>query len=486
LARWLDGESTLTITGQVLGSPNFMPPEQASADRGKVGRPSDVYGLGAILYYLLTARGPFQAESIEGIVTQVLHAEPVSPRLLVPCLPRDLETICLKCLQKEPQKRYSTAQELADELGRILRGEPILARPISPVEKTWRWCRRKPALASFVAATSLLFLAILIGSPIAAYRINQARKAEANETLRARRNEYAAQMLQAQYAIAENYLDRASELLEKHRPKSKSEIDLRGWEWGYPRKQMEGDQLAMLATNFPAGCVAYSPDGRILAAGHTNGLVRIWDPVTRQKSADIPGTNRPAGITFSPDSQLIAVGYRDSLVRFREVSSQHEVFTLKTKAIPSSVRFSPNGRYFAAGSWEGATVEVWDLTTRSNIAALPLARLNKFTVALCFTPDSQMLIYNRGDHSIVLWDLARRAEKRSFRAHTALVEAMSLSRDGRRLFSSSTDGTLKLWDLETSALAAEFPSEHPFILICFQDECNCVIVCGWQDLSKLI
>src|SRR5262245_9582715 len=129
LAKRLDGESSLTVTGQVLGSPNFMPPEQASRRRGKVGRTSDVYALGGILYYLVTARAPFQADSLEHLITQVLNAEPVSPRLLNPSIPRDLETITLKCLEKETSRRYPTAQELADELGRVLRQEPIRSRP---------------------------------------------------------------------------------------------------------------------------------------------------------------------------------------------------------------------------------------------------------------------------------------------------------------------------------------------------------------------
>jgi len=121
LAKRLDGESSITITGQVLGSPNFMPPEQASRTRGKVGRPSDVYGLGGILYHLLTARAPFQAESLEAVVTQVIHTEPIPPRMLNAAAPPDLETICLKCLEKEPAKRYATAQELAAELDRFQR-----------------------------------------------------------------------------------------------------------------------------------------------------------------------------------------------------------------------------------------------------------------------------------------------------------------------------------------------------------------------------
>src|SRR5207247_10398996 len=113
-------DTQLTLTGQILGSPNFMPPEQASSQRGKVGRHSDVYGLGAILFYLLTARPPFQAESFESVINHLLNTDPVSPRLFNPSVPPDLETICVKCLQKEPSRRYQSAQELADELARFL------------------------------------------------------------------------------------------------------------------------------------------------------------------------------------------------------------------------------------------------------------------------------------------------------------------------------------------------------------------------------
>jgi serine/threonine protein kinase len=161
LAKNLASDSKLTVTGQVCGSPSFMPPEQASGQREKVGVPSDVYSLGAILYAAVTGRPPFVGQSVGDTLKQVENAEPVAPRLLNPSVPRDLETICLKCIEKEVARRYRTAQELADDLGRFLRDEPIRARPISQIHRIHRWMRRNPAGAAFIVTLSLGLAGVL-------------------------------------------------------------------------------------------------------------------------------------------------------------------------------------------------------------------------------------------------------------------------------------------------------------------------------------
>ena len=173
LAKRLQADADLTVTGQVLGTPGFMPPEQAEARGCKVGPAADIYALGAILYDSLTGRPPFQAAGILETLAQVLEREPVSPRLLNSMVDRDLETICLKCLEKDPTHRYATAQQLADELRRFLEHRPIAARPISRLARLGRWCKRRPALAASIAA---LVTALVGGTLVSSYYAVQSQK----------------------------------------------------------------------------------------------------------------------------------------------------------------------------------------------------------------------------------------------------------------------------------------------------------------------
>lgn len=174
LAKQVRSQSQRTMAGSIMGTPSYMPPEQAAGKTDQIGPWSDLYSLGAILYELLTGRPPFRAASPFETIRQVLDTEPPSPRLLNPGVPKDLETICLKCLQKERTRRYASAQELADELGRFLRGEPIRARPISQVERLWRLCRRHPVTASAIALAVLLLIGSLGVVTVANIRISAA------------------------------------------------------------------------------------------------------------------------------------------------------------------------------------------------------------------------------------------------------------------------------------------------------------------------
>jgi tetratricopeptide (TPR) repeat protein len=212
LAKRLTGDSELTLTGQVLGSPNYMPPEQALGQRQAATIACDVYSLGAILYFLLTGRPPFAAESMTQTLQQVVHIEPVSPQLLNPTVPRDLETICLKCLSKEPRRRYGSAQDLAGDLARFLSGEPVQARPVGAAGRAWRWCRRNPPVASLIAGV-VMALAMGIAGVVLEWR-----RAELNAKAEARQRELAEANFQTARAVVDRMLTRvANDLADEPR-----------------------------------------------------------------------------------------------------------------------------------------------------------------------------------------------------------------------------------------------------------------------------
>ncbi len=184
LAKRLEGDSGQTRSGTLMGTPSYMAPEQARGDTKNVGPLSDIYALGAILYEMLTGRPPFQGTTIVEVLDLVQKQEPVPPSRLQPNVPRDLETICLKCLQKEPPQRYATAGALAADLLRFLGGETIMARPVGHVEKGWRWCRRNPRLAGLTAA--VVFLCVIAGTAVTALWIHSARAEQAAQERTAR------------------------------------------------------------------------------------------------------------------------------------------------------------------------------------------------------------------------------------------------------------------------------------------------------------
>jgi eukaryotic-like serine/threonine-protein kinase len=179
LAKRLEGDSSQTKSGTLMGSPSYMSPEQARGETREIGTLSDLYSLGAILYELLTGRPPFVGPTVLETIMLVRNQEPVPPTRLQPKCPRDLETICLKCLQKEPSQRYSSCQKLADDLHHFLAGEPIKARPVSWIEHCWRWWRRNPRVASLSACVAVLLLAVIVSLGVMAVRLSREREAVA-------------------------------------------------------------------------------------------------------------------------------------------------------------------------------------------------------------------------------------------------------------------------------------------------------------------
>jgi WD40 repeat protein/tRNA A-37 threonylcarbamoyl transferase component Bud32 len=480
LARQMKGDSDLTVSGQVLGSPNFMPPEQATGKRGQLGPHSDVYALGAILFYMLTARPPFAGESMTETLHLVVNTEPPSPRLLSPGMPRDLETICLKCLSKEPQRRYANAGELADELGHFLRDEPILARPMGKVGKTWRWCRRNPLVASFAGATALLLLALAIGSPIAAFRINRARQATetalgestkqqrlaAEQELLARRRFYAAQINLAGQAAEADDLARCIELLETQRPEPGKE-DLRTFEWyhlwdvchawHYLTLKGHGRSRSIFA-------LAFSPDGRTLVSG-SYGEFRLWDIVSGKEKAAV--NYPPPGIfstfAFTPDGDTLISGSWDGIIRLWDASTAHLRAIIPAHESYVSgmcITLSPDGKALASGGTDGIlklwNTGSWDERTKTFLGPAPVT-------ALAYSSDGTTLASEighgeKGVGKVSLWDVTQMTPSERLKLPEA--RTLAFSPDGKMLATSPWQ-SIQLWDTTTGELRTTLKGHQP-------------------------
>ncbi|MSU63710.1 MAG: hypothetical protein EXS31_15140 [Pedosphaera sp.] len=433
LAKRLDGESSVTVTGQLLGSPSFMPPEQASAQRGKVGRHSDVYGLGAILFYTLTARAPFQGATLETIIHEVLNTEPLSPRAFNPSVPLDLETICLKCLEKEPAKRYATAQELADELGRFLKDEPIHARPVTRAERVWRWCRRKPAVASLAAATALGVILIAVISTTAAVRLEISRRATEREN-------YAASISQADQLIRDSESDRAIDLLLKCSP------ELRHWEWGHLMYLCHQDVLTIPAhTNVTTDLlraeptvpmIAFDAEGIQLVSLGAEGLAKVWAVEDGRNLMAFGGpTNRVLSVAFNPKENQLALGCTNGVVRMWNTMSWRELPALAVGN--RSAEFIP----LPAG----------ENTAKRNEFRAPLPSVT----LLAYSPDGKKLAAAASDNSVTVWDISSRQELFHIDRLADAIQALFFTTDGQRLVTKE-ELIARIWDAQTGRSLSTF------------------------------
>lgn len=492
LAKQLDSESGQTHTGEVLGTPSYMAPEQASGRVREIGPATDVYALGVLLYEMLTGRVPFVGPNPIETIRLVLSEEPTPPRHFAVKIPRDLETICLKCLHKEPIRRYESAAALAGDLQRYLNGEPIAARPVGSVERFGRWCRRNPVVAALIAG---MFLSLSIGLCVAtvfaleaaqqadaerqqraiaerkeqearssaqaeavAKRTAQEKEAEAtaaktlaeqreNEAVRSAQQEAAARALAEQKEQeareAQHALARQAEALQRQVYRNSIWLAYREWQ----------SQNATQAQQLLAAC---DPKLRNWEWNYCQRLTALFE-----LRMQYDGKEELSGVAFSPDgTRLVTAGELGNIVIYDAFTGRQLVAMCYPKPPPAvftnlrvdTVAMSPDGKSFAVACMDGV-IRLLDIETGEEIASFQEFKFGASSVAI--SADGRRIAASSGSEGVVesyevrVWDLATKERLAILNGHTHTVTGIAFHPDGRRLVSASNDRRVKVWDLES-------------------------------------
>jgi WD40 repeat protein len=489
-------EDRMTQSGAILGTPAYAAPEQATGNASEVGRTADVYSMGVILYELLTGRPPFQGANAMETLVQVVHHAPVPPSRLVPQVPRDLQTVCLKCLEKDPRKRYATAGELADDLERFLDHEPVRARPVGWGELALQWSRRNRGTASALVGIAVLLLLLVTGSLLAAAyyqrqeevqhglfvekqrlanekeRLASEKEAEREKAVQAERRQaalrqlaekqgetlsrhlYIAQMnLAGQAAASSGGIGRVVEILaqvDKDRP------DLRNWEWYYLNGLCHRDLLTVRAHQDGVMAVAWSPDGRRVASESADGLILLWDAANGGALRALQGVQGAAqSLAWRPDGKELASACLDGTVKVFDLIGGKDPLVLDAKRTQLNrttrgaravlaVAWSPDGKRLASAG-EDCDVHVWDAANGREVQVLK--GHNSSVRGLAWSPDGKRLASASEDTTVQIWDPLGGKGLLTLRGHLNWATSVAWNPSGTLLASASNDHTVKVWDI---------------------------------------
>ncbi|MBN9690567.1 MAG: protein kinase [Verrucomicrobia bacterium] len=444
--------ATLTGTLEGLGTLAYLAPEQAGGRRAEQGVTTDVYGLGAVLYHALTGRPPLAGETPAGLLRAVLETEPISPRRLNPAVSPDLDTICRKCLAKEPTQRYASAAELRDELDRFLRDEPIRARPISGPERLSRWARRRPAVAALSALALIALLTGLVATTWQWQRAETERGVAQQRSEQLRQNLYAADLDLAGRTLLAGDLGWGRELIEAHRPRP-GESDLRGLEWYLLETIAQGDPAIVTVHPAPPTAVAVSSQGRWTASGDLRGTLIVRD---RQTGVSRTNQLKPewfiGSLAFAPDDSLLAVATRSrqggaGVIWLLDPTSGEVRRELPVEAtwisfVPGTdtLAASRAHRIYSSSASSAAPLELIRLGD-GTVERVVTNSVNRFALA---TNGRQAVTFHHPG-SLVVWQLPEWTPVARW-SGPAVVPTIAISADGEWIAAGDTDGGLWAWE----------------------------------------
>jgi WD40 repeat protein/serine/threonine protein kinase/tetratricopeptide (TPR) repeat protein len=441
-----EGSDVLTSPGDIVGTLRYMAPERF---RGQSDARSDIYSLGLTLYEMLTTEPAFAASDRAPLIELVRHAEPVRPRQLDPCIPRDLETIVRKAIAKDPDDRYQTADELAEDLRRFLGNRPILARSVGTMERAWRWCQRNPAPAGAIGtvAAALVFVAVIS----MVYAAEQANLLRESNRLLAIRNFDRGQAAFEKGEIGPGMLwmieswrsavDAGDPALQRV-----ARVNLAHWRPHYPRLKM------VLSHTRPIYGVAFSPDSRTVIVGSVDGTAQLWDVASGRKIGPLlrVGSQFPY-FAFSPDGKSVLSVDDDHPVRFWDVTTgKPRGVPLPHRAHIISHSFKAEGKILLVENPKGtgySTAQLWDPASGQPVG--PLLKHQSQISGFAFSPDGKMILTGSRDGMARLWDAATGEPIGQPVRHPRGIRAVAFSPDGKMIFTGGLDGTAQLWHAVT-------------------------------------
>lgn len=465
LAKRLDEDVTMTTEGGFLGTPAYMPPEQARGELEKIGPASDQYSLGVVMFELLTGRRPFEGAPHQ-IIALVAGDTPVpSLRPIRSTVPRDLEAICLRCLEKSPLKRYKDVRAVSEDLRRWIDGRPIHARRTSELEFLYRWCKRNPVLSLSLAVTAAVLLAAVGGlftkvivdrhyaqsrqvQRTSVEQIEKQKKVMEQEILLARKQLYLSDLNRADSAYREFKIGRTREILDGQLPEKTGGQDFREWEWYYLNRQSHSERSSR---KYDAMKIAFTPDGKWIIGGDIAGNITVAKGDGSEGVQSYTGDGeRTFSLQVSRKGGIVVKHGQGAHVRLWNITDDGRLRPITTPEIRSisTPAINDDGTQLAVlKNTDGGIVEVWSVTEGKPIRKIPSPRPG--LLFLSFVPGQKNLICGLEPRKLAVYDLESGDKLRVLDVDGMFQGLLRFDESGRTVFLDTERSTIQIRDYES-------------------------------------